>query len=837
MAELGAGIDWGMASKVQAPNFLQNIKDVAQMQSYTLDTAAKARNFSALQKWGTAAAAGDQEAINNLAGNYPEAMAQIAGLTKTGVETKQAKDNLTNNYLARGAGMLGQLPGHEQRGFYDDWITRGQQAGLLDADVADKFRSMAIRNPNMIPTIAQATTRLGMPPEATPEARASGAIQTYEGESPTRVWEAGVGQTWQQPNVIYVEDPKTGKLVPRDVPRLQTPGAFQPGGPTLQRPPSQAGRPYGVAPSAPATGSAPAAPGGSSTAPGSAPEYGGGGDDIPEARWNSMIYGPESRNDPNAANPYSSARGQGQFLTSTWAMNMRKLHPEETQGLSDQQVAQKFPRSDQRNMTDAMRSNRNINAQALADRGLPVTSASLAMSHQLGPGGAAAVLNADPSTPMTAILGPEASRANPRWARMTAGQFRSAASNVYTDRPVRGTETRGAAPPAEGTTAPAEATAPAASATPVPPGPIRSLTGGVAPGEPTPLRPGMSPPPGTPPGPATPPVEGTSGSSMPPGSTDAGAGSDTGAAAGAPVTPTEAASPVTTEASGGGDTIAPSPGGGGMIGTPRPSQEDLERQKSVIRSEEKERDVPTQLREFEGQREIETSNKIMSDSVNESRAAETGLRQLTIVRRALDKAVTGKTAPLRMEIYSRVGELARLVGVGAPAADIEASRLKLIQTAGSELGFAMVNALGSREAMQVVSQVMGIKPNIENSNAQNQMIVDALRQGFQRSIDKREYMEANKTKHGNYQKAETAFNKENPPDMYASRVTPFDVEYNKDGGIDKSQMHDKFTYDLSGIKPSKDAAAVPEGTRGVWDKGANDGRGGFTQISRSPIYR
>ncbi len=105
----------------------------------------------------------------------------------------------------------------------------------------------------------------------------------------------------------------------------------------------------------------------------------------------------------------------------------------------------------------------------------------------------------------------------------------------------------------------------------------------------------------------------------------------------------------------------------------------------------------------------------------------------------------------------------------------------------------MVKALGSREAVQVVDQVMRIKPNLGLSNEENTVIVNALRQGFQRSIDKHEYL----IKHGgnDNHKAEFDFNQKNPPEIYASKVVPFDMPDNKE------DLKPGVIYDTNSTQP------------------------------------
>lgn len=156
------------------------------------------------------------------------------------------------------------------------------------------------------------------------------------------------------------------------------------------------------------------------------------------------IIGAESGGDPNARNPNSSASGAGQFIDGTWLDTIKAARPDLAAGKSDADLlALKSDPQLSRQMTDAYATQ---NAGILSKAGLPVTPGTTYLAHFAGPGGAVGVLNADPSTPAGAILGPAVVKANPFLANMTAADL-----TAWADRKMGGaTPARQAAPLAMG---------------------------------------------------------------------------------------------------------------------------------------------------------------------------------------------------------------------------------------------------------------------------------------------------------------------------------------------------------------------------------------------------
>ncbi|MEP6827743.1 MAG: hypothetical protein ABJA10_06685 [Aestuariivirga sp.] len=141
---------------------------------------------------------------------------------------------------------------------------------------------------------------------------------------------------------------------------------------------------------------------------------------VPFAQKTSAV---ESAGDPNAQNPNSSATGSQQFTDRTWMDVVRKHAPELLQGRTVSQVLDL--RKDPELAGVMANKYGEDNGAVLQSQGLPVTDGTKYLAHFLGPGGAVKALKADPNTPLSALLDPDAIRANPQLASMTAGGVRA----------------------------------------------------------------------------------------------------------------------------------------------------------------------------------------------------------------------------------------------------------------------------------------------------------------------------------------------------------------------------------------------------------------------------
>lgn len=118
----------------------------------------------------------------------------------------------------------------------------------------------------------------------------------------------------------------------------------------------------------------------------------------------------ESRGDPNAQNPNSSAFGAGQFIKSTWLSLIKETRPDIASGKTDAEILQL--RGDKDLSRDMVKEYGNRNAKFLRDNGLEPNAANVYLAHFLGPDGARKVLTASPDTPVSELVDKNAIDAN-----------------------------------------------------------------------------------------------------------------------------------------------------------------------------------------------------------------------------------------------------------------------------------------------------------------------------------------------------------------------------------------------------------------------------------------
>lgn len=122
------------------------------------------------------------------------------------------------------------------------------------------------------------------------------------------------------------------------------------------------------------------------------------------------IINVESGGKATATNPKSSAVGAGQFISSTWLDLIKTARPDIAQGRDDKALLEM--RTDPALSREMVKVLADRNAAYLKTRGLPTDSSAVYLAHFLGPQGAAAVLSADPSQPVSELVSKEAVKAN-----------------------------------------------------------------------------------------------------------------------------------------------------------------------------------------------------------------------------------------------------------------------------------------------------------------------------------------------------------------------------------------------------------------------------------------
>lgn len=113
---------------------------------------------------------------------------------------------------------------------------------------------------------------------------------------------------------------------------------------------------------------------------------------------------------PNLAGA-STAFGVGQFIESTWLDLFKKHFPEQAAGMSRESIL--ALRADRAISEALIEDYARENAAVLQKAGVTVTDAALQLSHFLGAGDAAKVLNAAPGTPLAGLIDPDSIAANP----------------------------------------------------------------------------------------------------------------------------------------------------------------------------------------------------------------------------------------------------------------------------------------------------------------------------------------------------------------------------------------------------------------------------------------
>lgn len=107
----------------------------------------------------------------------------------------------------------------------------------------------------------------------------------------------------------------------------------------------------------------------------------------------------------------SSAYGLGQFIEKTWLDLFKRYFPDEAANMTRSQILEMRSNTDKsRALIEAYAKE---NAAILQKAGLSVDEVALQLAHFLGPYGAVKVLQAEPGTPVSKVLGADAIRANP----------------------------------------------------------------------------------------------------------------------------------------------------------------------------------------------------------------------------------------------------------------------------------------------------------------------------------------------------------------------------------------------------------------------------------------
>jgi len=180
----------------------------------------------------------------------------------------------------------------------------------------------------------------------------------------------------------------------------------------------------------------------------------------------------------------------------------------------------------------------------------------------------------------------------------------------------------------------------------------------------------------------------------------------------------------------------------------------------------------------------ETLQKTAADNYEKAREAYNGAQdvksQLSTMEdaaRQLDKSgwsTMGSGANARVALAKTVNSIWQVAGVQGQNLPFDPNAVASWEKLSKEttrLGFSLARTLGAREAMQVVQGAIKANPNAENTPLGFKMVLNTIRQNAERQSDYFEYATNYAQTHsGDLVGAEVAFNKANPPALYARRA-------------------------------------------------------------------
>jgi hypothetical protein len=167
--------------------------------------------------------------------------------------------------------------------------------------------------------------------------------------------------------------------------------------------------------------------------------------------------------------------------------------------------------------------------------------------------------------------------------------------------------------------------------------------------------------------------------------------------------------------------------------------------------------------------------------------APTSLQRLDIIQNAAQAFRPGATADMRLDGSRMMVDALQGMGIQPPQWLVNGAAGG--ETIGKEGGFLaaeMTRQLGSREAMGIFNQVRNIQPNISMSSGGFDVIVNSIRQGVLRDQDLSNFRDqwmTDPSHSGSINGMIPAFERQFPPQAYASRVVPYPVPKTQDSLI------------------------------------------------------
>ena len=150
------------------------------------------------------------------------------------------------------------------------------------------------------------------------------------------------------------------------------------------------------------------------------------------------------------------------------------------------------------------------------------------------------------------------------------------------------------------------------------------------------------------------------------------------------------------------------------------------------------------------------------------------LQKLDVLEAASQGFRPGATGEMRLGAQRGMVDALQGMGITPPQwlTDGAASG-ETIGKEGMQLAVALTRSLGSREAMGVLQMIRGVMPNVALSEGGFQVILNGIRQGVLRDQDLSGFYQkwvADPSHNGSWAGGEAAFDAQNSPEAYASRV-------------------------------------------------------------------
>lgn len=163
--------------------------------------------------------------------------------------------------------------------------------------------------------------------------------------------------------------------------------------------------------------------------------------------------------------------------------------------------------------------------------------------------------------------------------------------------------------------------------------------------------------------------------------------------------------------------------------------------------------------------------------------AQDALEPLTAIQNAMQNYTTGPGAQTKLQLLKALQTGASSLGID-PGSKLgqEIASGEVIAKEGTNLGFTLARSLGSRESQMIVQQAIASNPGLANSPQGNVQLISLIKQGLQRDIDKRGFVDNWMQQHGTFAGATDAFNQTHPVETYISRAVPYqpksEADYN-----------------------------------------------------------